>query len=333
VLGAVHAIVPPATDTASGASSFLSFAGTDGDQGLNFGSDQNGLLTKTSALGNDPATDLSVTGGVQTNGSITDTHLFSGGHAVVPPDKMSVLSDHDIAAPVNMSVAGGEQVIAPPVKTSGLDEHTISAPINTPVLGAVHAIVPPVTGAAGNASSFLSAAGTDGDQGLSLDTDGLHGGVTQSLLTSLLNELTGSKQDTVSLQLFDSKLLTDSTIVDASSATHSEAAHSMVQMVPTNEYAPASATSPTLASATFGTLGNDNFAFHQNLGSEPAQNAGAQTNELAHNNIQVGGPALGSTAPELHAEFALDVVHVDDTHVSATVDQFHQMAANSTLLH
>jgi hypothetical protein len=91
--------------------------------------------------------------------------------------------------------------------------------------------------------------------------------------------------------------------------------------------------SPAFASASLGGLGSDSFAFHPNLGNDTAQNTGAPASELAHNNIQVSGPALGSTAPEFHAEFALDVIHQDDSHLAATVDQFHQMAANSTLLH
>jgi hypothetical protein len=80
-------------------------------------------------------------------------------------------------------------------------------------------------------------------------------------------------------------------------------------------------------------LGNDNFAFHRSLGSDMSPSRGAPTNELAHVSVQVRGPAHGSTAPEVHAEFALDVIHQDDSHVAATVDQFHQMVANSTLLH
>ena len=96
---------------------------------------------------------------------------------------------------------------------------------------------------------------------------------------------------------------------------------------------PAPATSPTLASASFGGMGNDNFAFHPNLGSDTAQNTDAHTSELAHNNVQISGPALASTAPEFHQEFAFDAIHQDAVNLSAAVDQFHQMASNSTLLH
>ena len=80
-------------------------------------------------------------------------------------------------------------------------------------------------------------------------------------------------------------------------------------------------------------MGNDSFAFHPNLGSDTAQNTDAHTSELAHNNVQISGPALASTAPEFHQEFAFDAIHQDDAHLAATVDQFHQMAAGSVLLH
>jgi hypothetical protein len=37
--------------------------------------------------------------------------------------------------------------------------------------------------------------------------------------------------------------------------------------------------------------------------------------------------------PEFHLDPAFDAIHQDATHLPATVDQFHQVAANSTLLH
>ena len=97
--------------------------------------------------------------------------------------------------------------------------------------------------------------------------------------------------------------------------------------------APTLAATPTLASASLGGLGNDSFTFHPNLGSDTAQNTDAHASELAHSNIQVGAPALASIAPEFHQEFAFDAIHQDAANHAATVDQFHQMAANSTLLH
>jgi hypothetical protein len=134
---------------------------------------------------------------------------------------------------------------------------------------------------------------------------------------------------------------TDSSIVDGSGAANGTDTSSVLPTAPTNEHvtAPAAVTSPppaaspTLASATFGASGNDNFAFHPNLGSGTAQNSGGATNELAHNNVQIAGPALASTALEFHQEFAFDAFHQDDTHLAATLDQLHQMTANSTLLH
>ena len=143
---------------------------------------------------------------------------------------------------------------------------------------------PATSGLGDHASSFLSAASTNSDQGLSHDSD----------QNGLMTKTSAFGND---------------------------------------HMAPALAQSPTVASATFGILGNDSFAFHPNLGSDSAQNTDVPTNELAHASVQVGGPAFGSTALEFHAEFALDVIHQDDTHLAATVDQFHQVAANSTLLH
>jgi hypothetical protein len=138
-----------------------------------------------------------------------------------------------------------------------------------------------------------------------------------------------------------SEHLTDSTIVDGSGTPDSEATSSTAPTAPANEHAvapatvttPAPATSPTLASASLGGSDNDSFAFHPNLGSDTAQNSGGATNELAHNNVQIAGPAPASIVPEFHQEFAFDAVHHDDAQLALTLDQLHQMAANSTLLH
>ena len=288
-----------------------------------------------------PATGSS--GGSSTAAAMTNTTtgVFSTEVHIPPPDNTSLFGgDQVIALLDKASLLGGDQIVAPPDKTSGLDDHSVSSPINTSVFGADHTILPPVTDAAGSATSFLSAASINIDQGLSLDGDqsalasGLHGGSTQTLLSSLLNVLSG---DDIFAFIATSASGGDhgTAPVIGSGAANSEVTHSTLATAPTNEQvmAPALATSPTLASATFGTLGNDNFAFHPSLGSDMSPSTGAATNELAHVGIQVGGPALGSTAPEFHAEFAFDVIHQDDTHVAATVDQFHQMATNSTLLH
>ncbi len=386
-------IILPVTDGAGSAAGFLSDANPNSAQGLSLGSDQNGLLTKTFLLGND--------------------------HVIAPPAVTSGFNDHAIAPPVNASGLN-EHAIAPPVNTSGLNDHVIP-PVNTSGLGADHAIVPPVTDAAGNASSFLSAASTDSDQGLSLDSD-QNGSLTKTSsqwndhaagpanetafgsdqvsaatatshdgdaappanelalggdtvtapppATSALggSDLAAFGRDQAAVPMagptpgsvhsgaitlttaalpiavvapgtpvLDSEHLTDSTIVDGSGVANSE----VTPTAPANEHAvaptlatsPTPATSPTLASASLGAWGNDSFAFLPNLGSDTAQSMDAHTSEIAHNNVQIGGPALVSIAPEFHQEFAFDAIHQDAANLAATVDQFHQMAANSTLLH
>jgi hypothetical protein len=111
--------------------------------------------------------------------------------------------------------------------------------------------------------------------------------------------------------------------------------HTAAPTAPPSEHAvaPAIAASPTLASASFSTLGNDNFTFHPSLGSDTAQNTGNHTIELAHSTLQVVAPAPASIAPEFHQEFAFNDIHHDVANLAASVDQFHQMAASSTLLH
>jgi hypothetical protein len=242
-------------------------------------------------------------------------------------DQSSVnVSPHDgDAAPLTNQLA--------PLAALGGDQPSNSA-IET-AFGIGHAGVDPVAGTAnGNV--------TEADAGATLTNTGS----TQTLLSSLLNVLTDNTSPIAIVApgtpVLDSEHLTDSTIVDGSGAANSEAAPSAPPTASTNEHtvAPATvtplpppATSPVLASASFGGLGNDNFAFHPNLGSDTARNADAHTGELAHNNTQISGPALASTAPEFHQEFAFDAIHQDAANLAAAVDQFHQMAANSTLLH
>jgi hypothetical protein len=125
-------------------------------------------------------------------------------------------------------------------------------------------------------------------------------------------------------------------------SSHSQAAiaPALVTAPPGNEHvaapaqiAPPPAASPTVASASFGTMGNDSFAFHANLGSNGPQNSLSHVNELAHDNTQLAAPSPAAATPDVHQEFAFDVVHQDIVALTATVDQFHQMASNSTLLH
>jgi hypothetical protein len=102
-----------------------------------------------------------------------------------------------------------------------------------------------------------------------------------------------------------------------------------------NDHAVTSApgTPPTLSTGSFGASGNDSFTFHPNLGNDTGHNTGAQTTELAYGNIQGAAPALAPIAPEFHQEFAFDAIHQDAASIGAIVDQFHQMATNTTLLH
>ena len=92
-------------------------------------------------------------------------------------------------------------------------------------------------------------------------------------------------------------------------------------------------TPPTLAENSLGLSGNDSFTFHPNLGNDAAHSTGAQSTELSHSYGQVTAPALAPIAPEFHQEFAFDVIHQDAVDLAAMVDHFHQMAANSALLH
>ena len=222
----------------------------------------------------------------------------------------STAQDGTAAAPANQLALAGDTVTAPPSAASAPGDSDLAA------FGSDHVAVPPAGPAPG---STLSA-----------------GAIQVS---------TGASQIAIVVPgapVLDSEHLTDSTIVDGSGTPDSEVTSSTVPTAPANEHVVAQATvtapappaaSPTLASASLGGSGNDSFAFHPNLGSDTAQNAAAHTNELAHNDIQVAGPALAPIAPEFHQEFAFDAIHQDAANVAATVDQFHQMAANSTLLH
>jgi hypothetical protein len=257
--------------------------------------------TVTAASGNTHAT-------VPANHGGTD-------HATGPANEAGFLGDQGAAAtatsqdsaapPANQLAHGGDTVTAPPSATSALgssdlaafDNDHVAAPTAGPVSGSVH-----------------------------------NGAVTLSVAASpTVVVATGTP-------VLESEHVTDLTIVDGSGAGHDEVAP---PTAPANEHtvaaatvtAPPPAASPTLASALLGGSGNDSFAFHPSLGSDTAQNTGGPANELAHNNVQIAGPASGSIAPEFHQEFAFDAIHQDAADHVAILDQFHQMAANSTLLH
>ena len=236
--------------------------------------------------------------------SLSNLFGFGGNQDSTPGASTSEATSHDseLAAPADQQPLGGKPVIAS---------------LGAPALGGGLADGSFVNGVTGDAAGEVGAA-TLTNVGVS----------TQSLLSSLLKTLTGGTEGAApSIDL---------------GAGHDQAAiaPALATTAPANEHTLASAqitsppaASPTLASASFGGMGNDNFAFHPNLGSDTAQNTDAHTSEIAHNNIQISGPALASTVPEFHQEFGFDAIHQDAANLSAAVDQFHQMASNSTLLH
>ncbi len=281
-----------------------------------------------------PATDPAVSAAsfLSDTNTNSDQGLSLGGDQNGLLTKASSLGNDHAAGPANEAAFGGDQSSA---VTS--DIHSGDATPATNELAPATSVLAPGDGqfvsvAGGALGGDQAAVGNSSEADAGTLTNVANGGYIQSLLSSLLNVLTENISPiaavTPNAPVLNSAHVTNSTIVDGSGAAGNETAHSMVQAVPTNELA-----SPTPASVSFAGLGNDVFAFHPNLGSDTVQNTGASASEFAHNNIQVSGPALGSAAPEFHAGFALDVIHQDDTHLAATVDQFHQMASNSTLLH
>ena len=284
--------------------------GSDGDGGTDVydppvGGAKDAPATATAAPGNDH-----VAASASQNG--TD-------HAASPANEAGFLGDQDSTAaatapdgaaapPASQLALAGDTVTAPPSATSALGSSDLAAFDND------HVAVPTAGPAPGSVHS---------------------GAVTLTIAASpIVVVATGTP-------VLESEHLTDSTIVDGSGAVHDEVAPPTVPTAPANEHtvapatitAPPPAASPTLATASLGGLGNDSFAFHPNLGSDAAQTTDAHTSELAHSVVQIGGAAPGSIAPEFHQEFAFDAIHQDAAALAATVDQFHQMAASSTLLH
>jgi hypothetical protein len=249
--------------------------------------------------------------------------------------------------PVNVAAFGGDQSSAATSDSSNGSDASPATNALAPATGVLALDSGQLAGALGEASGGdQAAAGNPSEADAGALTNGSSGGFNPTtLLSSLLNVLTDNTSPIAGVApnapVLDSEHLTDSTFVDGSGAANSEVTSSTPPTAPANEHAeapatvtsPAPATSPTPASVSLAGLGNDSFAFHPNLGSDTAQNTGGGTNELAHNTIQISGPALASTAPEFHVEFAFDAIHQDVANIAATVDQFHQMAANSTLLH
>ena len=244
----------------------------------------------------------------------------SDGHSSAPVNQIAHVTDHATSLS-NLFGFGGDQD-----STATSHDNEVAAPGDQLALGGKSVIAPlgaPALGGGLAGSSFGNGVtDSEADAGVTIDVS------TQNLLSSLLKTLTGGTDGTaLSIDL-------------GSGHGQAAVAPALLTTAPSNEHvlAPSQATplstaSPTIASASFGTMGNDSFAFHSSLGSDTAQNTGAQTSEIAHNNVQISGPALASTAPEFHQEFGFDAIHQDVANLSATVDQFHQMAANSTLLH
>jgi hypothetical protein len=270
-----------------------------------------------------------------TDAPATATTAAGNDHVGAPVSENG--SDH-AAGPANEAAFGGDQS---PVVTSNITNGGDTAS-GTNELAPASSALALGSGLLAGATSDAAFGGDQAGVAPASEADagtlanGLHGGSTLTLLSSLLNVLTGDDAGaSFATSASDGDNGTAPAVAEGSGAANSAVTLSTLPMAPINEHvaAPALATAPTLASATFGAVGNDSFAFHPNFGSDTAQTAGAQTNELAHNSIQVAAPAPASMAPMFHAEFALDVIHQDDTHVAATVDQFHQMAVNTTLLH
>jgi hypothetical protein len=272
------------------------------------------------------------------------TIASGGGYATAPANQNETAH---AAGATNEAAFGGNQDSAAGVNLHNGGDATPATNELAPPTGVLALDSGQVGGATGEAGfgGEQAAAGNSSEADGAVLTNVTNGGLTQTLLSSLLNVLTDNTSPTAAVApnapVLDSEHPTDSTIVDGSGAANGADTSSTPPTTPSNEHAvapatvtaPAPTTSPTLASASFGGLGNDSFTFHPSLGGDTAQNSGTQTNELAHGSIQVASPALASTALEFHAEFALNAIHQDDTHLAATVDQFHQMAANSTLLH
>jgi hypothetical protein len=246
-----------------------------------------------------------------------DDHSGAPANQVAPVNQVAHVIDH-ATSPSNLFGFGGDQDSAPATS----HDSEVAAPADQLALGG-KSVIAPLGGGLADSSFADDSGASEPGAGVTIDIS------TQSLLSSLLKTLTDGTAPAIDL-----------------GSGHGQAAiaPALVTTAPSNEHvnehvsAPTQVTSlpaasPTVASASFGTMGNDSFAFHASLGSNPAQNTDAHTSELAHNNVQISGPALASTAPEFHQDFGFDAIHQDAANLSAAVDQFHQMASNSTLLH
>ena len=256
-------------------------------------------------------------------------------HTGAPTNQIPHVTDHATTSPSSPSGFGGNQNSTPGASTSEATSHDneLAAPADQHALGGkpvIASLGAPALGGGHADGSFVNGVAGVGAGEVGAATLTNVGVSTQSLLSSLLKTLTGGTDGTAPSIDLDS----------GHGQGQAALAPALATTAPANEHTIASAhitslpaAPPTAASASFQIVGNDSFAFHANLGGNPAQNTDAHTGEIAHNNGQISGPTLASTAPEFHQEFAFDAIHQDIANLAATVDQFHQMASNSTLLH
>jgi hypothetical protein len=84
-----------------------------------------------------------------------------------------------------------------------------------------------------------------------------------------------------------------------------------------------------LASASFGSNGNDSFAFHPTLGEATLHGSSPAPVEIGYANTAAAAPP--PAAPDFHAEF--DATHVAMEAIPTAMDQFHQAVGSVTLVH
>jgi fibronectin-binding autotransporter adhesin len=294
-------------DELGGGSITLKFVGDYGADNFKLQQDANGLEIYDPPVG----------GAKQASSTVTTA---SDDHTSAPVNQIAHASDHATSLS-NLFGFGGDQDSA----TTSHDNE-IAAPGDQLALGGKSVIAPP--GAPALGGGLADSLFVDGVADGSGAGGATNGDSSQSLLSSLLKTLTGGTDGTAPS-------------IDLGSG-HGQAAiaPALVTTAPSNEHvvAPTQVTSlpaasPTIASASFGAMGNDSFAFHANLGSDGPQNNLSHVNALAHDNTQIAAPSPAAPTPDVHQEFAFDVVHQDIVAFTTAVDQFHQLASNSTLLH
>ena len=187
----------------------------------------------------------------------TVTSGLGGDQVIVPPVNTSGLNEHGIAPPAVTSGLGGDQVIVPPDNTSGLNEHGVAPPAVTSGLGGDQDIVPLDNTSGLNEHGVAPPAvtsGLGGDQDIvpPVNTSGLNEhGIAPPAVTSGL----GGDQDIVRLD--NTSGLNEHGIAPPAVTSGLGGDHANMPTF----------SAPTLATATFGALGNDNFVFRSSLGA------------------------------------------------------------------